>query len=48
MTQFIEPRQLALKTALRTGFIRLEIFSLAFWALHETIISYYLLEGKRL
>ena len=48
MTEFREPRRVALETAMRTGFIRLEIFSLALWALHEIIIAYYLLEGKRL
>jgi hypothetical protein len=48
MTQFIESRRVALKAAMRTGFIRLEISTLAFGTLHGTIIAYYPPEGKYL
>jgi hypothetical protein len=49
MTQFVEPVRVTLKTALRTGFVRLEIFCLALWTLHNgAIIAYYLLKGKHL
>jgi hypothetical protein len=48
MTQLVEHRRFALKTTLRTGFIRPEISTLTFGALHGLIIAYSLFGGKHL